>query len=236
MKYYFFTGAGLSQESGIPTFRDSENGTWENHNLNEVCNFLTYKENKELVFNFYSERKKSILLSQPNEAHYILANLQQKMGLDKVIIFTQNVDDLLEKAGCKDVIHLHGNIFEMKCYGCGLIWNIGDSMYEIEAKCPKCNCFRAIKPNIVFFNEIAPNYQKLNTLKKKITLADYLIAIGTSFEVIGKERVIPSKRFSSEKNIQINPIINRDEKYFGKNIQATASKGLTQLLDLGIFI
>lgn len=232
MTYYFFTGAGLSRESGLATFRDTNDGTWSNHDLNVVCNFLTYKDNKKLVFDFYSERKQSILLAQPNKAHFFLADLQKKFG-ENVVIFTQNVDDLLERAGCSNVIHLHGNIFEMKCYGCGHIWDIGQSIYSLDSKCPNCSCFRAIKPNIIFFNERAPEYAKLHKMRKKILSDDYIISIGTSFNVISEDILIPKKRKGSQRNIQINPILT-DERYFGLNLALKADEGLEHLKHLGV--
>lgn len=235
MKYYFFTGAGLSKESGLNTFRDTKDGTWMHHDLNEVCNFLTYKDNLEAVFNFYCNRKKEILNVQPNDAHRLIAEIQKDLGIDRVAIYTQNIDDLLERAGCKNVIHLHGNLYEMKCYGCGHIWNIGMDLYDKHRKCPRCSCVRAIKPNVVFFQEQAPEYAKLHILRKTIMSDDAIIAIGTSFNVVGEEMIIPRRRIGSRNNVQINPNLT-DEVYWGTNLDMTASKGLEYLKTNGFFV
>jgi NAD-dependent deacetylase len=235
MKYYFFTGAGLSKESGLNTFRDSNDGTWVHHDLNQVCNFLTYKNNLDAVFDFYTNRKKEILNAQPNEAHKIIAEIQKDLGIDRVAIYTQNIDDLLERAGCKNVIHLHGNIQEMKCYGCGHIWNIGLELYNEHRKCPRCSCVRAIKPNVVFFQEQAPEYAKLHILRKTVMADDAIIAIGTSFNVIGEEMIIPSRRVGSRQNIQINPELT-DERYWGTSLKMTATEGLKHLKINGMFL
>ena len=234
MKYYFFTGAGLSKESGINTFRDTNDGTWVNYDLGQVCNFHTYKDNLPLVFDFYSKRKEEVLKSKPNDAHKMLASLQGDLGPANVVLFTQNIDDLLERAGSNHVTHLHGNLEEMKCYGCGHIWHIGSDSYSLHSACPRCSCFRAIKPNVVFFYEKAPEYIKLNILKKTIQPDDYLICIGTSFNVITENDLIPKGRIGSDKNIQINPELT-DTKYFGINLQMTATEGLKELINRGIF-
>lgn len=234
MKHYFFTGAGLSKESGIKTFRDTNDGTWVNYDLNKVCNFSTYKQNLSLVFDFYSGRKDEVLKSTPNPAHDFLANLQKELGQDNLTIFTQNIDNLLERAGCKNVIHLHGNLHEMKCYGCGHVWNIGEDPYTSHRKCPRCDCVKAIKPNVVFFNERAPEYAKLKIMSKTIQSEDSLIAIGTSFNVIREEDIIPRKRIGSPNNVQINPELT-NTRYWGINLQLTATEGLLHLKKQNFF-
>ena len=108
-----FSGAGMSAESGIKTFRDS-NGLWENYNIHDVATPEAWKHNPDLVTDFYNQRRKQIINSKPNEAHFVIAELEKKA---KVQIITQNIDDLHERAGSKNVLHLHGNIRYAKSSG-----------------------------------------------------------------------------------------------------------------------
>jgi NAD-dependent deacetylase len=191
-KILFFCGAGISQESGLNTFRDS-NGLWENHDLDRVCNFNTFFENKEEVFSFYNDRKSEILKAKPNSAHRIITQIQEKYQANNTLIFTSNIDNLLTQAGCKNVIHVHGNIFDMQCTECGHIWSIGNSLYDIKAKCLKCNSLY-VKPAIVFFNEPAPKYKILREsferggpIIKGEIVNNIKVIVGTSFKVIKPE-------------------------------------------------
>src|SRR5688572_31167410 len=106
-----FSGAGLSAESGLSTFRDA-NGLWNNHNMMDVAHPDGWKRNPEVVLKFYTKLMYSVKDAKPNEAHYSIARLQTKFN---VVNVTQNIDNLLERAGCKDVRHLHGNLFTRKC-------------------------------------------------------------------------------------------------------------------------
>ena len=105
-----FTGAGISAESGIKTFRDSD-GLWENHRIEDVATFDAWLKNKELVLDFYNQRRKQLLDCEPNEAHKLLVVLEEKYNVQ---IITQNVDDLHERAGSTHVLHLHGELFKVR--------------------------------------------------------------------------------------------------------------------------
>lgn len=188
-KILFFCGAGLSQESGLSTFRDA-NGIWEEHSIDEVCNFKTYRANRDKIFKFYNDRKKQILLANPNEAHKKIAEIQKKYGKENVLIFTSNIDNLLDKAGCENVVHVHGNISDMQCTDCGHTWSIGDLAYNIDENCPKCSSLWT-KPGIVFFHEHAPKYKDLHTafelggpVVNDEIINNIRVVIGTSFQVI----------------------------------------------------
>ena len=109
-KIIIFAGAGLSAESGLATFRNSPNGLWNQYKISEVCDLRTWKQNIDLVNQFYSERKKEILAANPNAAHISIAQLQQELGHENVQVFTSNIDDLLERAGAKTT-HIHGDIY-----------------------------------------------------------------------------------------------------------------------------
>lgn len=177
---FIFSGAGLSAESGIPTFRD-KSGLWEEHDLDVVCNHLTWKDNRHAVHDFYNDRRMSLARARPNEAHVACAEWQKKYN---ATVFTQNIDDLLEQAGCKNVIHLHGLATEMLCEKCDRLWSIGNTKWSVYSSCPYCGQYEDVKPGVVFFNEVSPNYKLLYQSLNKLTSDDIALVIGTSAQVI----------------------------------------------------
>lgn len=180
-----FSGAGLSAESGIPTFRDS-NGLWHNHKVEDVATPGGWERDKKLVLQFYEDRAKNISEAQPNDAHKALADLQEKY---RVVNITQNIDDLLERAGCKEVIHLHGSIRKKKCEFHKSV-NVEMSCYYDEdtqewakygEECPVCG--GQLRPDVVWFGEPVDmkEFEFLNLAHDKDTLG--IIGVGTSGNV-----------------------------------------------------
>lgn len=177
-KIVIFSGAGLSASSGISTFRDKD-GLWENHDINEICSAGCLDWNYDNTINFYNLRREDIKDKLPNNAHKMIARLKKKYP-QKIEVITQNVDDLLEKANCKGVIHLHGFLQELSCMGCGKIVNVGyEKQDESNSTCKKCGS--KLRPNIVFFGEAAPQYETMYNVLNKCT---FLVVIGTSGNVI----------------------------------------------------
>ncbi len=163
-KIFIFTGSGISAESGLATFRGSD-GLWNNHSIDEVCNEFTWRQNYALVHDFYNDLRQGLALSEPNQAHYSITNIQKTYG-DAVCLVTQNVDDLLERAGATEVLHLHGSLTELCCAACGHIWSIGYDKVNIanaaHMQCPAClDNDQCVRPNIVFFGGPAPHYQTM---------------------------------------------------------------------------
>lgn len=152
LKLIVFSGAGLSAESGLSTFR-SVNGLWSKHAIEQVCDLTTWEANYEAVHSFHNARRAEVGVAMPNDAHRFVAEWQRRY---KTIILTQNVDNLLERAGCTDVIHLHGHVQEMICMECQNVWNIGYRPWETNDRCPLCGSVGHVKPNVVFFNEFPP--------------------------------------------------------------------------------
>lgn len=148
------SGAGLSAPSGLKTFRDND-GLWEEYDVMEVCSATGFRKNPKKVLDFYDARRAQLQNVKPNHAHEKIAQLKEKWGKNLFVI-TQNVDDLLERAGCKDVVHLHGFLPELRCLKCEEIFNIG---YEkiTDKQCPKCKS-KDLRHNIVMFEEQAPAY------------------------------------------------------------------------------
>jgi NAD-dependent deacetylase len=173
MKITILTGAGMSAESGIKTFRDSD-GLWEGHDVMEVASPQGWQANQELVLDFYNQRRKQLLEVQPNAAHIALAELERDF---EVQIITQNVDDLHERAGSSKVLHLHGELFKVRSTGIPstiLDWkkdlNTGDL----------CKDAYQLRPHIVWFGEEVP---EMDTAIKLVRKTDTLIIVGTSMQV-----------------------------------------------------
>lgn len=172
-KLVVLTGAGISAESGIKTFRDAD-GLWEGHDVMEVASPQGFAKNPELVLDFYNQRRKQLLTVSPNKAHYNLAELENNF---QVQIITQNVDDLHERAGSTNVLHLHGELLKVKSAvneNIVLDWKedlvLGDT-------CPEGN---QLRPHIVWFGEMVPMLEKAVEMVAK---ADVLVIIGTSMQV-----------------------------------------------------
>ena len=168
------TGAGISAESGINTFRDS-GGLWEGHDVMEVASPEGWRENPELVLNFYNMRRKDALNAQPNAAHLALVELSKHFNVQ---IITQNVDDLHERAGSANVLHLHGKLFESRStLNPRLIYPIDGWELKLGDTCAKGS---QLRPNIVWFGEAVP---MMDTVAKITEKADVFIVIGTSLQV-----------------------------------------------------
>ena len=177
-KVVIFSGAGLSASSGISTFRD-ESGLWEKHDINEICSAGCLDWNYDTTINFYNQRRLDIKDKQPNNAHTMIARMKKKYP-NIVEVITQNVDDLLERANCQEVLHLHGFLKEIRCMSCDTIETIEYALQDDSNS--TCKCGGKMRPNIVFFGEPAPLYETMHQLLDKD--CGLLIVIGTSGYVI----------------------------------------------------
>lgn len=223
---YIFSGAGLSAESGLATFRGQQ-GLWEEADLDVVCNYGTWKRHREAVFAFYNARKLDVAAAAPNEAHTWIAEWQRTWGTERVHVMTQNVDDLLERAGAVDVVHLHGELSKAHCTACGTRWAV-DGAFDLEGRCPKCGSLKGVKPGVVFFHEQAPQYINLARWHKTIRAEDILLVIGTAFEVLPAMMVVPSQKWGGALCWQINPTPVAAEA-FGERIAQPAVQGCAWL-------
>jgi NAD-dependent deacetylase len=168
------TGAGMSQESGIRTFRDAD-GLWENHRIEDVATWEAWERDPELVIDFYNQRRKQLYEVEPNDAHYALAKME---GNYEVQIITQNVDDLHERAGSTRVLHLHG---ELKKVRSTIDPNIVFTLHGWELKMgDQCEKGSQLRPHIVWFGEPVPNIVAAASM---VQMADILLVIGTSLKV-----------------------------------------------------
>ena len=222
-KIFIYSGAGLSQESGLKTFRDS-NGLWENNKIEEVCDYRTWFKNYDLVHNFYNQRRKQLGEVEPNKAHLIINEIQKEFGIENCYNVTTNVDNLLERAGLKNVVHLHGNLTELVELERGKIQDIGYNEFKITKD-------KTHKPNVVFFNEYCPQYENLNFNKFEMEDGDIVVTIGMSFVVVGAHQIFSN--FIKTKNININLDENTNNAYnFDYCINKKASEGLLELKEI----
>jgi NAD-dependent deacetylase len=173
-KLVVFTGAGISAESGIRTFRDSD-GLWEEYRIEEVATPQAWEKNKSLVLDFYNQRRKQVLGAEPNAAHLTLAALEAKYD---VHIITQNIDNLHERAGSKKILHLHGEIMKSRStVDSTLIYPIHGPDLNLGDTCEKGS---QLRPHIVWFGEMVPAMEMAYYIAEK---ADLFIVIGTSLAV-----------------------------------------------------
>lgn len=173
-KLVVFTGAGISAESGIKTFRDTD-GLWEEYNINDVATPQAWAKNQQLVLEFYNARRKQVIEAKPNKAHTVLVELENKFD---VHIITQNIDDLHERAGSKKVLHLHGEIIKSRS-------SVDSSkIYPVKGaeikKGELCELGSQLRPHIVWFGELVPQMEMAYFIAQK---ADIFCVIGTSMAV-----------------------------------------------------
>ena len=174
-KIVILTGAGISVESGLATFR-SNNGLWNNYKVEDVATIDAFERNLDVVHDFYNELRPIMRNAQPNYAHHAIAMLQSELKDAKINIITQNVDLLHEKARNKNVYHIHGQIDECVCMNCGQTIKVSGDITS-EDECPHCEIMGMLKPNIVFFGE-TPKH--LNKVEELLADCDTFIEIGTS--------------------------------------------------------
>ncbi|RQO39502.1 NAD-dependent protein deacylase [Chryseobacterium sp. KBW03] len=220
-KLTILSGAGISAESGIKTFRDGD-GLWENHNVTDVASPEGWRKDRALVLEFYNQRRRQLHEVQPNEAHQLLAELEKHFDVQ---IITQNIDDLHERAGSNNILHIHGELFKScSCNNKNLIYdqkediNIGD----------KAEDGAQLRPFIVWFGEDVPLYQTAREIVKE---SDILLVIGTSLQVYPAAGLI-----HDIKDDCLLIVINPNETGFGYGQRAvvmkeTATQGMKLLFD-----
>jgi NAD-dependent deacetylase len=225
MKLVFFTGSGISQESGVPTFRDRF-GMWTELNPEDVAHKNAWAKNKGQMLDFHNQFRNLVSTCQPNSAHNFISELEK---YHDVLVVTQNVDNLHERAGSKNVIHLHGNLFESRStmnpnliYPCNGDLNLGD----------KCERGSQLRPNVVWFGEEL-NAKDLKQVKQVLYDCDALIVIGTSLEVYPANELVRNTNsecqlFVLDPNPNKNFLKGLDVTY----VNETAVNGVGKLREL----
>lgn len=228
-----FTGSGVSQESGIPTFRDAMTGLWEAFDPNELATPEAFAKQRDVVWGWYEFRRAQIMRCQPNPAHCAITELVQH--LPKVTIITQNVDDLHERAGCENVIHLHGSISRPRCRACSRPHPLPPDISDMPPRGerlmpPKCgHCGGWIRPGVVWFGEDLPS-DDWRRAKDAIRTCDALFCIGTS-AVVFPAAILPFE--AAERNatiVQINPHVTELDRIASLNIHSMAGVCLPKLV------
>ncbi|EJL75115.1 SIR2 family NAD-dependent protein deacylase [Chryseobacterium populi] len=220
-KLTILSGAGISAESGIKTFRDGD-GLWENHNVTDVASPEGWRKDRALVLEFYNQRRRQLHEVQPNDAHQLIADLEKYFDVQ---IITQNIDDLHERAGSNNILHIHGELFKScSCSNKNLVYE----QREDIAIGDRAEDGAQLRPFIVWFGEDVPLYQ---TAREKVKEADILIVIGTSLQVYPAAGLIHEIKDDCLL-IVINP--NETEFGYGKRavvMKETATKGMKLLFD-----
>ncbi len=223
-KLVVLTGAGMSAESGLSTFRDA-GGLWEKYKIDDVATPNAWRRNPGLVLDFYNQRRKQLFAVEPNPGHYLLAELQNYFEVE---IITQNVDNLHERAGSSYVLHLHGELMKVRSTGIGAeVYEVSTDKIEVNIgdNCP--NGFQ-LRPHIVWFGEAVPEIEKAEHLT---TRADILVIIGTSLQVYPAAGLIHNARPNTPIYL-IDPHEIENLPYNVTVIKNGASEGLKELKDL----
>ncbi len=221
------TGAGISAESGLQTFRGA-GGLWCGHRVEDVATPEAFVRNPALVHQFYNERRQGLLSDEvvPNPAHTALARLQKEWA-GEVTIVTQNIDDLHERGGAQNVMHMHGEILRSFCSHCrNKIDQMGDS--STDDTCGSCTKTGGMRPDIVWFGEM-PYF--MDEIEKKLLNADLFISIGTSGNVYPAAGFVRTADFSGAKTLEINLEPSQNAYEFTHGIYGKAGAEVPQFVD-----
>jgi NAD-dependent deacetylase len=202
-KIVIFSGAGISAESGLTTFRDTD-GLWNNYNISEVATPTAWESHPELVLQFYNERRIQIIAAAPNSAHLAIAELERSYN---VVVITQNIDDLHERAGSSRIIHVHGEIVKARSsISPNLIYDIGGKPIKLG---DTCEIGSQLRPHIMWFGENILNFE---LAKQELKTAAKVLVVGTSLTVYPAASLLKKARFHAEK---ILVSLEIDRKPFG---------------------
>ena len=215
------TGAGISAESGLGTFRD-KGGLWTRYDLGEVATPKGFDRNPALVHDFYNARRANALDAAPNAAHAALARLQAGRP-GEVTLVTQNIDDLHERAGSRDVVHMHGEIARALCAACDHRWPAPRVMAP-DAPCPACGAPRT-RPDIVWFGEIPYHMARIEAA---LLRADLFVSIGTSGEVYPAAGFVEEAKAAGAETLEINLDPSRVPGLFDRVIAGPASQAVPE--------
>lgn len=233
-KIVVFTGAGISKESGVETFRDAKDGLWENHRIEDVCTLDGWRRDREKVLDFYNARRRQMPTVKPNDAHKALVKLAES---NEVTIVTQNVDDLHERAGSTNIIHLHGELTKARgSFGNGNplqiinpVYDIGYEDIKIGDKCEATNS--QLRPHIVWFGEYPFEVHKA---KKAFQEADIVLVIGTSLQISYTLSFFDILRKKDVKIIYIDPSPVDELTNMGLSVEYVkkgAVEGVTEIVE-----
>lgn len=212
------TGAGISAESGLATFR-SANGLWNNHRVEDVATIEGFQRNPALVHEFYNGLKEEIQKAKPNAAHLAITELQKNYP-GQINVVTQNVDTLHEKAGNQNVYHIHGQINQAVCLNCGhILETFGD--VDMQTACPHCQVAGMMKPNIVFFGE---NLLCMNEVDRLLRSCDLFVSIGTSGVVYPAAGFVQTAKYYGADTIEFTLETTANNYLFDRHVYGPAGQ------------
>jgi len=200
-RVFVLTGAGISAESGLPTFRASD-GLWAGHEIEDVCTPEAWGRNPGLVWEFYSARRAAGAQAEPNPGHLALAELEQRLG-DRFFLCTQNVDDLHERAGSARLVHMHGELAKAHCErNCGRPPVEDHAIYRNLSEVGRCACGGRLRPHIVFFGEIP---LEMPRIEREIARATLMVVVGTSGSVYPAADFVHWARRHGARTVYVGP-------------------------------
>jgi NAD-dependent deacetylase len=227
-RVFVLTGAGISAESGLPTFR-AEDGLWAGHRVEEVCTPDAWSRNPALVWEFYSKRRAAAQRAEPNPAHIALAELEARLG-DRFFLCTQNVDDLHERAGSVRLLHMHGEVAKSRCEReCGRPPVEDRRIYASLEEVGHCVCGGRLRPHIVFFGETP---LEMDRIQDEIAKATLMLVVGTSGSVYPAANFVHWARRGGARTVYVGPEAPLNAAAFTHVVQGKAGDLLPALFEV----
>jgi len=223
-KIVFVTGAGISQESGIPTFRGKD-GYWRKYDPMKLASIDAFYDDPKLVWEWYEDRRKNILDVKPNEGHFAISQMEE---FKDVVILTQNIDGLHQRSGSTNVLELHGSIIRIKCTVCDFLDNITENFESLP---PKCKCGSMLRPDVVWFGEPLPQNIWQSAIKEA-SICDVMIIVGTSLVVSPANTLPVYAKQNGAILIEVNPEKTVMSNDMTLSIQATSVGVLPKMLSI----
>ena len=221
------TGAGISAESGIRTFRAAD-GLWEDHRIEDVATPEAFQRDPELVHRFYNQRREQLLQPdiQPNAAHAALARLEREFN-GTVMLITQNIDNLHERAGSTNLVHMHGELLNLRCNSSGQVFEHRNHV-QVDERCSCCNKTGTLRPDIVWFGEMP---MQMELIYDALEQCDLFLSIGTSGHVYPAAGFVEVANSVGAETVEINLEPSKKQSAFDRHLYGPASQEVPQLVD-----
>ena len=220
------TGAGISAESGVATFREA-GGLWEKHRVEDVATPEAFARNPDMVQSFYNQRRAQLFSVEPHSAHTALAKLEQ-LHDGKVTIVTQNVDNLHERGGSQNIVHMHGELSKVRCNHCSSVFEWFEGCTQ-ETDCPACGSVPALRPHIVWFGEMPFHMDEIENL---LYDCDLFVSVGTSGNVYPAAGFVSAVRaYGRAHTIEVNLEPSEGVSYFAETRHGLAGDLLPELVN-----
>ena len=219
------SGAGISAESGIETFRAAE-GLWANHRVDDVATPEGFARNPQLVYEFYNQRRRQLLTPEisPNAAHSALAKFEHEFD-GEFLLVTQNVDNLHERAGSQNLIHMHGELLKMRCLNSKLVFDVSED-FDYDTHCRCCRSAGNLRPHVVWFGEMPLQMNRINSALEN---CDMFVAIGTSGNVYPASGFYQTAKIRKASTVELN--LERTGSSFDRHVRGPATECVPQFFE-----